>query len=468
MNLVKQLIRRWGLLGGSLLLMVILFLGNACTRSLPETVPISAASRDTPIRVKGLASDEIWPHVFDQGDGSTKQDNRIAEWMRIEQQITGHTLIAGNQVEMLIDGPMTFEAMYEAMRNARHHIHLETYIFDDEELSRQFVDILIARHRAGVEVRLVIDGYGALQSDESVLDPLREAGVELFIYHPVAPFELLRFWRINTRHHRKLLVVDGRVGFLGGINISKVYASSSYTPGRVTKDQREGWRDTHLKVQGPIVAELQALFMAFWTENTQRPQMTDSAYFPNTPAEGQFIVRVASSMAADEAYEVYRTYRNAFAFARKTIWITQGYFSPDQAFLDALKAAARRGVDVRLLLPGLTDSWITISSSRAHYEELLEAGVRIFERRDVLQHAKTAVIDGIWSLVGSTNLDYRSFIHANDANLVIWSEAFAAQMERQFLDDQEKNHEITLSQWGERDWHRHLVEKFASLFDYWL
>lgn len=455
-------------LGPMLLAVILAVNADACMRSLPETVEIPTAARQTPIKIRELADGQIWRRIFDRGGASAEQIRRTADWMRIEQEVTGHPLIAGNQVELLIDGPMTFEAIFEAIRGARHHIHLETYIFGDEALSRKLMEILIERHRAGVEVRLVIDGYGALQSDESVLNPLREAGVALFIYHPVEPFALMRFWRINTRHHRKLIIVDGRVGILGGINISNVYTRSSTALDRVAGGDRKGWRDTSLKVQGPIVAELQRLFVSVWAAGRDAPLLAGASYFPDLPAEGRFILRVVSSMAENEAYEVYLAYRNAFAHARETIWITQGYFSPDQAFLDALKNAARRGVDVRLLLPGLTDSWITISSSRAHYTELLEAGVRIFERRDVLQHAKTAVIDGVWSLVGSTNLDFRSFIHANEANLVVWSGTFAAEMERQFLSDQEKNHEIILSRWRERGWYRHLVETLASLFDYWL
>ena len=193
-----------------------LFIVLACARSLPESVQMPKANGDTPIRIFDLTEVEIWPYVFDQGGGSAEHVRRIGNWMRNEQRIAGHALIADNQVEMLVDGPMTFDAMFAAMRNARHHIHLETYIFDDEALSRQLVGILIERHRAGVEVRLVIDGYGALQSDESVLNPLREAGVELFIYHPIEPFEFLRFWRINMRHHRKLLVVRRPCRLPGG------------------------------------------------------------------------------------------------------------------------------------------------------------------------------------------------------------------------------------------------------------
>ena len=451
-----------------LILPVILTVG-ACTRSLPENVRMPAVEYcRTPIRVEGLETARIWPLML--SDGPSPQTNQsLACWMRIEQAISGHALRAGNRVDLLIDGPMTFEAVFDALRNARHHIHLETYIFGDDSISRRMSQILIERHRAGVQVRMVIDGYGALQSDESVLDPMRKAGIQMHIYHPFRPSEFLRPWRVNTRHHRKMLVVDGRIGFLGGINISSVYASSSSLGiSDHAKGDREGWRDTHLRIQGPIVSDLQSLFVTFWAGIHDEKPLSGQEYFPDLADQGTTLARLVHSMAEAEAYEVYRVYMTAFEFATESIWITQGYFSPDQAFLDALKAAARRGVDVRLLLPGLTDSWITISSSHKHYRELLEAGVQIFERQDVLQHAKTAVIDGVWSLVGSTNLDHRSFMHANEANLVIWGQAFADRMQAQFLLDQEKNTEITLSQWRERPLYRRLVESMASLFDYWL
>ncbi|MGA6925407.1 MAG: phospholipase D-like domain-containing protein [Desulfosarcina sp.] len=447
-------------------LMVIMTVG-ACTRSLPDHFQVATNDAQPAIRVQGLQTDRIWPLIFSHGQKSASIP-MLERWMRVEQEITGHSLIAGNQVELLIDGPMTFDAMFAAIRQARHHIHLETFIFDDESISRKLTRLLIERHRAGVTVRMVIDGFGALESDESVLNPLREAGIQVYIYHPIRPTEMLRFWRINTRHHRKMLIVDGRIGFLGGINISKVYASSSLGASIYQKDNREGWRDTHLRVEGPIVAQMQSLFVAFWTGLHGGEPLSGTDYFPSLPNQGNMLVRLVSSMAEDDAHEVYRLYLAALNFARQTIWITQGYFSPNRAFIEALKAAAHRGVDVRLLLPGLTDSWITISSSRWHYEELLEAGVRIFERRDVLQHAKTAVIDGVWSTVGSTNLDYRSFLHANEANLVIWGQEFADRMQDQFLLDQQKNTEITLSQWRNRPFQRRLWETMANLFDYWL
>ncbi|RJQ87553.1 MAG: cardiolipin synthase B [Desulfobacteraceae bacterium] len=440
----------------------------ACMRSLPEGFRMPPEGSLPDIRVQGMPTEEIWPHLFGPADPDPHQLRWLSQWIQLEQQITGYPLVAGNHVQLLIDGPMTLDAMFDAMARARHHIHLETFIISDDPVGQRLAEILIERRRSGVEVRLIIDAVGALEADEAFLKHLREQDIEVHKFHPIDPSEDPRIWRINTRHHRKVLIVDGRVGFLGGINISGVYAKSSYSePGR-QKNADEAWRDTHMFVEGPVVAHLQELFVTLWAQLHDSAPLRGSEYFPDLREKGRVLVRLANNMADDEAHQAYRVYMAAFHFAQKTIWITQGYFSPDRAFLEALKTASRRGVDVRLLLPGITDSWITISSSRAHYDELLSDGVRIFERKDVLQHAKTAVVDGMWSLVGSTNLDYRSLIHSNEANLMIWGRDFGEKMENLFLDDQSNNQEITLTHWRKRPFYHHLLEVFASMFDYWL
>lgn len=441
---------------------------SACMRSLPDCFRLPAPDALPPIHVRGLDTVEVWPAMFARADAPPEEIERMTQWLHVEQHIAGRPLVAGNEVQVLIDGPMTFDVMFSAMRAAEHHIHLETFILSDDEIGQQLADILLERRRAGVEVRVIVDAFGALDAAEGFLNNLRAAGIEIHKYHPINPTEDLRFWRINTRHHRKMLIVDGRIGFLGGLNISGVYADSSfYDPDR-KKAPDEAWRDTHVRVEGPIVADLQELFVALWAQLHASPQLSGPEYFPVLPMAGGDMIRAVNNMAADQAHEIYRLYLAGFYFAKRTIWITQGYFSPDRTFLEALKAASHRGVDVRLLLPGVTDSWITISSSRAHYEELLREGVRIFERHDVLQHAKTVVIDSLWSMVGSANLDHRSFLHANEANLVIWGREFGHKMDVLFLNDQAQNIEIKLSEWRERPLYRHLLETFASLFDYWL
>lgn len=447
------------------MILVVIVSCSACMRSLPRDFRMPMPDARDHIRVQGITPAQIWPHLLAPSETTPENIRPLAQWMQIEQEITGFPLVAGNRVQLLLDGPMTFNAMFASMRQATHHIHIETFIIADDQVGQEFAQILIERHRAGVQVRLIVDAIGALEADKAYLERMRRAGIQISVFHPL---DDLRIWRINTRHHRKLLIVDGRIAFLGGINISGVYASSSFSEPERIRNSKEGWRDTDVKVEGPVVADIQELFVTFWARLHDHVPLSGPCYFPNLPEKGRALARVANSLADNPRDEIYRLYINAFRFARKTIWITQGYFSPDDTFLDAIRAAARRGVDVRLLLPGVTDSWLTISSSRAHYESLMKAGVRIFEREDVLQHAKTAVIDGIWSVVGSTNLDRRSFMHDNESNLVIWGRAFGSKMQVLFLYDQADNREISLSLWRKRPLYRHFLEAFASLFDYWL
>ncbi len=392
---------------------------------------------------------------------------RLNAWMRIDQTISQRPVYTANGAELLIDGPMAYGSMFESMRRARHHIHLETFILDDEEIGEQLADVLIERRRANVEVRMIYDAFGVLKTEEAYFDRLRRHGIRLHKFNPINPFEDPRIWRINRRHHRKILIVDGRVAFTGGMNISNVYSrSSSASVHKVDLDRR--WRDTQIRLEGPVVHELQHAFAEMWGEVRDEPPLRGGKYFPEASAAGDLPVRVMITGAADRRYDIYRAYLAAFESARSRIWLTQGYFAPDGRFNRSLKAAARRGVDVRLLLPGATDSWITINSSRARYAGLLAEGVRIFERRDALQHAKTAVVDGIWSTVGSTNLDYRSFFHSNEANAVIYGSEFGGRMEALFLRDQEQNQEIVLSDWMQRPLAQRLKEILGRFFDYWL
>jgi len=406
--------------------------------------------------------------LIKQGVDSADSYSHLMQIVRTDQTITGRPLYSGNKIQLLIDGPMAYESMFEAIRQAEHHVHLETFIFDDKDLGKKFADLLVERRKAGVEVRLVYDAFGIMDSEEEFFDQLEAHGIALFKYNPLNPVENPKIWKINERHHRKILVVDGRVAFTGGMNISSVYRNSSSSPSRGIPKLKDRWRDTHLRLEGPAVAELQQMFDALWSELQEAPPLTGPDYYPELAPVGDKLVRVMVSSAGDDEVDIYKVFLAVFHQAQKRIWITQGYFSPDERFLNILKIAARRGVDVRLLLPGATDSWITINSSRAHYSELLNAGVRIFERKDALQHAKTAVVDGIWSTVGSSNLDYRSFLHANEANAIIYGAEFGSQLEAVFRADQKENVEITPVEWKERSLLQRSAEVLGSLFDYWL
>ena len=445
--------------------LILVLIMTSCAPSLRD-IPLRMPPADSSIPLRIVGADGVAELSRLTGKTSFPEVGfPVEDMLRIEQGITDRPLVAGNRVKLLKDGPATFAAMFAAMRAARHHIHIETFILDDDRIGGQLADILIERRQAGVEVRLVYDSIGALKTAEKYFDRLRRYGVQVYEHHPLDPLDVIRIWRLNNRHHRKIAIVDGRVGFTGGLNISGVYTSSS---SGAVRSLTQGWRDTHVKVDGPAVAQLQRLFVELWARIHETPPLEGSEYFPPLEEQGAQLIRLADSKAGDAEVDIYKLYLAVIDRARERIWITQGYFSPDRRILDALIRAARRSVDVRLLLPGLTDSWVTVNSSRAHYSELLTAGVRIFERRDALQHAKTAVVDTIWSTVGSANLDYRSFLHANEANLIIWGRDFAMKMEDLFLADQAHNVEIDYPTWQQRSLGRRVMEIFGSLFDYWL
>jgi len=262
--------------------------------------------------------------------------------------------------------------------------------------------------------------------------------------------------------------VDGQTAFLGGINISSVYSSgSSRRPSKPRPDGEQPWRDTDLQIDGPVVAEFQNLFLATWLAQQGEP-LAARNFFPTLQAQGKDVVRAIGSSPDDEFSLIYVTLLSAIASAETEVWLTNAYFVPDPQLLAALQAAAARGVDVRVVLPGRTDSALVFHAGRSNYDRLLQDGIVLFERRDALLHAKTAVIDGVWSTVGSTNLDWRSFLHNQELNAVVLGTEFGDRMRKAFADDVARSELITLAQWRKRSLALRAKEQFARLWQYWL
>jgi cardiolipin synthase len=402
-------------------------------------------------------------YIIKQAAGNEDDEEHLKEFIRAEQGITGCPLVAGNRVTLLVDGPTTYKAMFDAIRNAQDHIHLETYVMTDDEIGQQFADMLIERRAAGVDVKVIYDSIGSRSTSDAYFDYLRDGGVLVYKFNPVGD---LLFWRDFQRDHRKLLIVDGRVAFTGGINVSGVYSKSSFS-GRLRKHYRDShWRDTEVRIEGPAVAEFQRLFLHTWAQSGQKDSRSEQD-FPPLINIGHDLVRVVATVGGKNEYSIYKAYLTAISLARQRIWITQAYFAPNNEFIDALKAAARRGVDVRILLPGFSDHRMIVYASRAYYTELLEAGVKLYESKDRLLHAKTAVIDGLWSTVGSSNLDYFSFLRDNEANAVILGHDFGRQMEDLFQLDIGRAQPIELEKWRQRSGWERFKERFGSLFSYW-
>lgn len=362
--------------------------------------------------------------------------------------------------------------MFAAIRAATDHINLETFIFDDE-VGQQFFDLLLERQGAGVQVNVIYDSVGGLATPQGFFDRLREGGIRVLEFNPVNPLVgNKKEWLLNNSDHRKLLVVDGRTAFVGGVNISKAYSSlPSSSRGRPKGDEApnkiSGWRDTHIQISGPVVAEFQKLFMDTWARQ-KGDALVARHYFPELVAQGEEMVRAIGSTSGDPRSLIYLTLMSAISRAQYEVHFTIAYFAPDPQLLKALTDAAQRGVNVTLILPSYSDSWAVFHIGRSFYTELLRNGVKIYERQDAVMHAKTACIDGVWSTIGSTNLDSRSFLHNDEINAVILGRGFAAQMEAMFAADLMKSKAVTLDHWQHRSLRQRAKEQVARIGAYWL
>jgi len=337
-------------------------------------------------------------------------------------------------------------------------------------LGDEFSDLLIRKQHAGVQVNIIYDGVGCIDTPAAFFQKLRAAGINLLEFHPVNPLKRLgRGWRINNRDHRKILVVDGKVAFTGGINISDDYSSGSLFHSRAKSAQAQahlGWRDTHVRVEGPAASAFQWLFMQTWVSQTGKAPPKRN-YFPALKPVGQQVVRVIGSEPGG-SYQTYKAYMLAIEEAKKTIHITNAYFVPDQDLVHALIRAARRGVDVKIIFPGISDTNLVRRATQSYYAELLAGGVHIYELQGSVLHAKTAVIDGYWSTVGSTNLDMRSFLHNREVNMITLDAGFGAQMESTFNEDLKHSVEITPEKWAQRPLIHRFGEWLARRLAYWL
>lgn len=386
----------------------------------------------------------------------------------LEQAITDSPLVVGNLASLLQDGPATYAAMFSAIALARDHINIESYIIEDDAVGQRFVQALLLAQRRGVQVNLIYDSVGGLNTPKTFFEALTQAGVAVLEFNPVNPMLARGDWSVNNRDHRKLLVVEERVAFIGGINISSVYSSAALLRrAKKPKPSAAGWRDTDLRLEGPVVAEFQKLFLQTWAKQ-QGGALLPKAYFPALTAVGHDIVRAIGSTPDDPFSLMYLTLISAIGNAQQHVHLTNAYFVPDPQLRQALIDAAARGVDVRLILPSYSDSSLVFQAGRAHYASLLAGGVHIFERHGALLHAKTAVIDGVWSAVGSSNLDWRSFMDNDELDAVLLGRDFAAQMAAMFAQDLAASQQINPATWAQRGVVSKMKEWLAQLWQRWL
>jgi cardiolipin synthase len=367
--------------------------------------------------------------------------------------LTGAPLSEGNRVDVLRNGVQIFPSILAAIRAARRTINLEFYIFWDGEVGRQFAEVLAERARAGVQVKVILDSVGSATMSRNLIDFLTRNGIDLEWYHPLRWYTLSRF---NHRTHRKLLIVDGCVGFSGGVGIADNWLGDA--------DSRDHWRETVVRVEGPVVTQMQFAFMDNWVKS-RGELLTGLDYFPSVEPAGPHLTQVIKSSPSEGSSTVKLLYIISIVSAAKSIYISNAYFLPDKDTLRALEGAVRRGVDVRVIVPGeYTDVPIVRQASRLHYEHLLRRGIRIFEYQPTMMHAKTMVVDGAWSTVGSSNFDERSFRLNDEVNVNLFDDGIAVQMETMFFEDLARSREITMRRWFKRPAWERMKERIAGIF----
>ena len=377
---------------------------------------------------------------------------REPQFVRSMGSLLGPPVVAGNRVTALCNGDEIFPAMLETIRGATKTICFETFIYWSGSIGREFAEALRDRARAGVKVHVMLDWVGSNRIDESLVKLMTDAGVEAVRYHPLRWYNV---GRLNNRTHRKLLIVDGRIGFTGGVGIADNWLGHAQDP--------DHWRDSHYRLEGPAVAHMQAAFVDNWME-TCGEVLHGEEYFPPLEPVGSHPAQLFRSSADDGSESVRLMYFLSLASAERSVRLANAYFVPDSLAVRTLVDARRRGATVEIIVPGRhIDQKLVRRASRALWGPLLEAGVAIYEYQPTMYHVKVAVVDEIWTSVGSTNFDSRSFRLNDEANLNIYDAAFAAEQVAIFSADLAKSRRITLAEWQARPTKEKLLEKVASL-----
>jgi cardiolipin synthase len=444
-----------------------LILCAACVAQNPryqpaeEMPPIVARQRE----LSADAGDKVLQAALEQ----YKDDTAVRELVDSIRSYSSEPLTTGNRVNVLVDGPQTYSAIEAAIRAARHNIHIETFIYGPGDVGQRFADLLAQKRKEGLEVRLLYDSLGSRETPREFFDKLRQQNVEVREFRPLSPIKTPEVWKLQNRDHRKIIVADGQVGFTGGINIDSTYESASTSRPGPERGLEDGWRDTHIEIQGPAVAQLQTLFVETWQQAGEHQDLSaKDKYFPTIKPAGDNLVTIVANDSESDDRSLYGTYVAAFTCATKRLWITHAYFAPNEELLTALIDAAKRGVDVRLIVPSFTDSRVVLNATQATFTQLLNAGVKIYELKDALLHAKSVVVDSSVSIIGSSNLDMRSFLHNDEVNAIVISRDTARRMEEVFQRDQQAARPVALKAWEQRSLWQRTKEFFVHMFSYWI
>ena len=363
---------------------------------------------------------------------------------------TGAAIVPGNRVDVLLNGDQIFPAKLRAISSAKKSINYAQYVFDEGEPSADIARALAERCRAGVAVNILLDAVGALTMPDEYRQMMSAAGCRLESFRPLSPFSIDR---VNNRNHRRILVVDGRMGITGGSGTSGKWGGDGRTA--------EHWRDTDVWIEGPVVEQLQGAFVENWLEATG-VALGGADYFPRPlVSKGQVSAQAVRSSPAGGSAALYTMFLLAMASAQRTIYITNPYFLPDSKMIDTVVQAAQRGVRVVILLPGVIDHNLVRQASRSELGKLLRANVEVYEYQPALLHAKTMVVDGRWATVGSANLDPRSFNLNDEINIVVYDEVLAKRLERVFHDDLTRSKQVTYAAWRDRGLLSRLMEMLS-------
>ena len=392
--------------------------------------------------------------------GETEIDKQIPElysvsdpqFLRSVGNLLGPSVVPGNRVTTLLNGDEIFPSMLTAIRGAQQSITFETYIYWSGNIGKEFADALSERVHAGVKVHVLIDWVGSIKMDKELLDSMRNAGVEVRQYHPLSWYNLAR---MNNRTHRKLLIVDGKIGFTGGVGIADNWQGHA--------QDKDHWRDSHFRIEGPAVAQMQSAFMDNWIKTTG-DVLHGNEYFPALTPVGEERAQVFKSSPSEGSESVRLMYLLSAASAQKNIYIANAYFVPDDLSLQTLVRALKRGVKITILTPGAgTDVDSVRGASRARWGDLLQAGAKIYEYQPTMYHCKVMIVDDQWVSVGSTNFDLRSFRLNDEANLNIYNRDFALRQIEIFDSDLKKSRQITYEEWKNRPWLEKVYEHTMAL-----
>jgi len=393
--------------------------------------------------------------VFDKGSKAVRHNKELSHMLLKDSE---SPLTGNNAVKLLINGENKFPAVIQALKTAKHHIHIEYYIYEDDEIGRTIETLLIEKAKEGVDVRFIYDDFGSRSIRKKMIRRLRAAGVKAFPFHKIH-FILLAN-RLNYRNHRKIIVIDGHTAFVGGINVSDRYINHDKDAGKAF------WRDTHLYIQGPGANYLQYLFLCDWNFCADEHLQPNDSFFPpagQLPVYGNKVVQIAASGPDSDTPIILFSLLQAINLATKEILITTPYFIPGESIIDALMVSALGGVDVKLLVPYHSDSMVVNAAARSNYDDLLKAGVKIFCYKKGFIHAKTLVADRNIAMVGTANMDVRSFDLNFEVNAIVYDEAVANELAHVFYEDLKDAEQIDPERWYGRPAYRQLLERTASL-----